>query len=143
MLRRPLGLYAATCHQSLFADFRTDLIVPVPLHKKRLRQRGFNQAILLGEILSQQSGIPLQRNNLQRIRWTEPQVNLSAAARPGNVKGAFAVADSGAITGKNVLLIDDVYTTGCTVSECSRVLKNAGAAGVAVLTVARAPEQGT
>jgi len=115
-------------------------IVPVPLHTRRLRQRGFNQAVLLGEILSRQWGVPLQRNNLQRSRWTEPQVNLTASARAENVKGAFTLAAPAKIAGKRILLVDDVYTTGSTVKECSRVLMAAGAAAVAVITVARAAE---
>jgi len=111
--------------------------VPVPLHLKRLRQRGFNQAILLGEIFAKKWGTPLSRNNLQRIRWTEPQVNLGAHERAVNVKGAFAVDSVKELSGKRILLVDDVYTTGSTVKECCRVLLKAGAAEVAVLTVAR------
>lgn len=140
MLRRPLGLLAAGFLDNCAAEFRADQIVPVPLHKKRLRQRGFNQAVLLGEIFSKRWGVPLQRNNLQRSRWTEPQVNLTAAARAENVNGAFSLAEPEKIVGKRILLVDDVYTTGSTVKECSRVLRHAGAAEVAVLTVARAPE---
>lgn len=141
MLRRPLALLAADRLDSFAVGFGADLIVPVPLHTKRLRQRGFNQAVLLGEIFSKRWGVPLQRNNLQRNRWTEPQVNLAASARPENVKGAFALTAPVQIAGKRILLVDDVYTTGSTVRECSRVLMAAGATAVAVLTVARAAEQ--
>ena len=117
---------------------RPDLIMPVPLHRKKLSRRGFNQAVLLGEILSQRLKIPLDRRNLRRIRWTEPQVNLAAGDRRKNVKGAFAVQDSDLVTGRRVLLVDDVLTTGSTAEECARVLKASGAADVTVITVARA-----
>lgn len=140
MLRRPLAELAAAHLDRHVAAFGADLLVPVPLHTKRLRQRGFNQAILLGEILAQRWGCPLQRNNLQRSRWTEPQVNLSAAARADNVRGAFTVRSPAEIAGRRILLVDDVYTTGSTARECCRVLLRAGAAAVTVLTVARAPE---
>lgn len=137
MLRKPLGLLSAGYLDGFAGEFGAALIVPVPLHVKRLRQRGFNQAILLGEIFSQKWGVPLSRNNLQRIRWTEPQVNLGARERAANVKGAFAVARPDEISGKKIFLLDDVYTTGSTAKECCRVLLKAGAADLAVLTIAR------
>jgi ComF family protein len=137
MLRRPLGLLGAAHLHAFATGFGADLILPVPLHIKRLRERGFNQAILIGEVFSEKWGVALSRNNLRRIRWTEPQVNLGAAERAANVKGAFAVDSANEITGKKVFLVDDVYTTGSTAKECSRVLMKAGAASVAVLTVAR------
>ncbi len=140
MLRNPLALLTASCLDAVAIDFSADLIVPVPLHKKRLRQRGFNQAVLLGEILSKSWGVALQRNNLQRSRWTEPQVNLSASARAENVKGAFTLTAPEEIAGKRILLVDDVYTTGSTVKECAKVLKKGGASAVAIITVARAEE---
>ena len=137
MLRRPLGLLAVSYLDGFVREFGAELILPVPLHVKRLRQRGFNQAILLGEIFAQRWELSLSRNNLKRIRWTEPQVNLGATERAANVKGAFAVASVKEISGKRIFLIDDVYTTGSTAKECCRVLMKAGAAEVAVLTVAR------
>jgi ComF family protein len=140
MLRRPLGLLSGPGFDQFVNGFRADLLIPVPLHRKRLQERGFNQAILLGEIFAQRWGIPLVRNNLQRIRWTEPQINLTASARAENVRGAFALADAAALAGQRVLLVDDVYTTGSTVKECARVLWKGGAAAVAVLTIARAIE---
>jgi ComF family protein len=103
-----------------------------------LRSRGFNQAILLGEVFSKEWNIHLDRHNLRRIRWTEPQVNLSALDRQRNVKGAFSVLNPERIRGRRVLLVDDVLTTGSTVEECAVVLKRAGALDVAVITVARA-----
>lgn len=137
-LARPLGLLAAGQLVPFARLTATDLIIPVPLHIKRLRQRGFNQAVLLGNVLAREWRIPLCRRNLRRIRWTEPQIGLSATERVSNVRGAFAVRDPALVRGKRVLLIDDVYTTGSTVAECARVLKQAGAQAVSVATVARA-----
>jgi len=137
-LRRPLGLLAAEQLAEVVTGRSPDLIVPVPLHAKRLRKRGFNQAILLGEVLEREWNIPLHRQAMQRVRWTEPQINLTAEQRQVNVKGAFAVADASAVAGKRVLLVDDVFTTGSTVDECAKVLKKSGATEVVVITVARA-----
>lgn len=137
ILRRPLGLLAAAHLDAFAKEFAADLILPVPLHVKRLKERGFNQALLIGEIFSQRWEVPLSRNNLKRTRWTEPQVNLGAAERAVNVKGAFSVSSDKEITGKRIILVDDVYTTGSTAKECSRILMKTGAADVAVLTVAR------
>jgi len=137
LLRKPLGLLAAAYLNDIAGEFGADLIVPVPLHVKRLRQRGFNQALLLGEIFSQKWEVPLSRSNLTRIRWTEPQVNLGAAERSANVKGAFALNNAREIAGRKIFLVDDVYTTGSTVKECCRVLLKEGATEVVVLTVAR------
>lgn len=111
-----------------------DLMLPVPLHPRRLRRRGFNQALLLGQAFP---AIPLRTDVLLRQRWTVPQVNLSPQERQANVKGAFAVAKPDVIIGRSVLLLDDVYTTGATVKECTLALRRAGAHTVTVLTVAR------
>lgn len=137
--RRPLSLLTAE-HLALFAaETSPDLLVPVPLHARRIRQRGFNQAILISEILSEEWRIPLERRLLRRTRWTEPQVNLAAGERAANVRGAFALAEPKRVKGARVMLVDDVLTTGSTVNECARVLKKGGAAAVYVVTVARVP----
>jgi ComF family protein len=137
-LRRPLALLTIERLSEFIRSRRSDLIMPVPLHRKKLSSRGFNQAVLLGEILAQRFSIPLDRRNLKRIRWTEPQVNLAAHERRSNVKGAFSLHDPALVNGRRVLLVDDVLTTGSTADECGRVLKTAGAADVTVVTVARA-----
>ncbi len=111
-----------------------DCIVPVPLHPRRLRQRGFNQALILARAFPPEK---VAYDLLVRLRWTEPQVNLSGRQRQDNIRGAFAVRRPEDIEGRTFLLIDDVYTTGATVRECAKVLMQAGAARVAVLTVAR------
>ena len=113
-----------------------DLLVPVPLHKQRLRFRGYNQSLILGKKISRRCGIPINRWSLVRIRDTPPQLGLPLAKRRKNVRGAFSVSRPDQIKGKNVLLIDDVFTTGSTVSECSRVLIKAGASKVDVVTLA-------
>jgi len=137
-LRRPLALLIVERLSGFIAERKPDLIVPVPLHARRLASRGFNQALLLGELLAREWQLPLQRRALRRIRWTEPQITLSAAQRRDNVRGAFIVADDAPVFSKRVVLVDDVFTTGSTVDECSRMLKKAGAAEVLVITVSRA-----
>jgi len=137
-LRRPLALLALESLSEFIRTRQPDLIMPVPLHRKKLSSRGYNQSVLLGEIFSQQLKVPMERCNLQRIRWTEPQVNLAASDRRANVKGAFTVRESVLVRDRRILLVDDVLTTGSTVEECGRVLKAAGAADVTVVTVARA-----
>lgn len=136
-LRRPLAILTADALTGFVTSLKPDLLVPVPLHVKRLRSRGFNQAVLIGEMLAAEWGISMERRVLQRIRWTEPQINLAAGQRKTNVKGAFAVADAEAVKNRTVLLFDDVYTTGSTVDECAKVLKRSGAGKVIVVTVAR------
>lgn len=135
---RPLALLTSRLLAPFIEEFPADLLIPVPLHVKRLRQRGFNQAVLLGEHLGREWRLPLSRRNLRRIRWTEPQINLSATERVANVRGAFSVTDPALVREKRIILVDDVYTTGSTAAECARVLFKAGAAEVIVVTIARA-----
>lgn len=137
-MRRPLALLALEHLELFIRQSGADLILPVPLHRRRLRSRGFNQALLLAELFSQNCHLPLDRHNLRRVRWTEPQVNLAAGQRRDNVKGAFAVTHAERLYGRRLLLVDDVCTTGSTVEECAVILKKAGAVDVTVVTVARA-----
>lgn len=137
-LRRPLGQLMAATLAPVVSDWQPDLLVPVPLYSKRLRERGFNQAILLATLLAKAWQIPLARTALYRIRWTIPQIELHHHEREANVRGAFAVPRPAIVEGKRVLLIDDVLTTGSTVAECARILKRAGARSVFVITLARA-----
>ena len=115
-----------------------DLLVPVPLHPKRLRERGFNQALLLGSAIGRRIGVSCTGFALKKTRWSEPQIHLSPKEREGNVKGSFAVMDPEEVRGKRVLLVDDVMTTGSTVNACARELLKAGAGEVDVFTLARA-----
>jgi ComF family protein len=137
-LHRPLALMTARHLAAFAAGTAAELIVPVPLHKKRLRWRGYNQAVLLAAVLAKEWRLPVARSALQRTRWTEPQINLAADERQQNVKGAFAVVDPRAVLGRRIILVDDVFTTGSTVEECAKTLKKAGAAEVSIVTVARA-----
>jgi ComF family protein len=124
-LKRPLCLELVAA---------ADLLAPVPLHRKRIKHRGFNQALLLAQAFPQAR---VAREAVVRTRHTQPQVGLKPKERRDNVKGAFAVTDPALVKGKHVLLVDDLYTTGATVKECARVLLKAGASRVEVLTVAR------
>jgi competence protein ComFC len=114
-----------------------DLIVPVPLHPTRQRERGFNQASLLAELLSARISLPC-KPLLQRIRYTTTQTALDRAERIENLRDAFRLRKNTDVRGLQVLLIDDVLTTGSTLSECARVLKRAGAISVHAATAARA-----
>ena len=118
------------------ADY--SLIIPVPLHAKRLRERGFNQAVILAREISGRFSIPLDFLTLRRHVFTEPQVNLGKDQRTTNVRGAFAVKNEKKVEGQKIILVDDVYTTGSTVKECAGMLMTHGAAEVAVLTMVRA-----
>ena len=127
----------------LFAPFmadvwkgEADIIVPVPLSKERLKSRGYNQALLLAKELSAVNGITVG-DALVRVKKTTPQKNMAQKQRQENLKNAFRVADVEIIKGKRVLLVDDVYTTGATAAECTRMLKKAGAIDVQILTAAR------
>jgi len=114
------------------------LILPVPLHRARLRQRGYNQALELACSLARHTGVPLRHDVLQRVRATSAQTELDAVARRRNVRGAFAVSPH-AVLPDHVVVLDDVMTTGTTLAECARTLKRAGVARVDVWAMARAP----
>src|SRR5881227_674225 len=118
-------------------DCNFDLIVPVPLHPTRERERGFNQASLLSELLSAQTSIRSQRV-LERVRYTTTQTALDRSERMENLHNAFRLRKNADVRGLRVLLIDDVLTTGSTLNECARVLKRAGALSVYGATAARA-----
>jgi ComF family protein len=140
-LARPLGLLTADALARFRQEVEPDMVVPVPLHRKRLRQRGFNQSQLIGEVLAKQWQLPLEIGNLQRVRWTEPQITLHASERVTNVAGAFAVKEPKRLAGKKVLLVDDVLTTGSTMRACVEPLRDAGVAVVFAVTVARGGRQ--
>jgi len=114
-----------------------DVIIPVPLHKRRLRERGYNQSALLAERLGTAMQVPVLHNVLYRNRYTMPQTRLDAQARSRNVDGAFSCPGSG-VRNKRVLLIDDVCTTGATLNACSLALRKGGAQSVWALTIAHA-----
>jgi ComF family protein len=135
---------ASRMSEALLADpsVRTVLagaavLVPVPLHPRRKRKRGFNQSELLAEELGRRAGVGVAAAALVRRKDTPPQTGLSAAARRANVGGAFAVRHRGQVAGRVVVLVDDVLTTGATASACARALKAAGAREVRLVTMAR------
>jgi ComF family protein len=123
-----------------FPDFdftEYSLIIPVPLHIRRLRERGFNQALILANAIGEKYQISVNFSLLKRLKFTLTQTGLDRSAREKNVKGTFAAIDNSKIDSQNIILIDDVYTTGATVNQCAKTLIKAGANKVAVLTLAR------
>jgi ComF family protein len=111
-----------------------DLIVPVPISWSSLQQRGFNQTELLARQISKKLGIPVDQKAISRVRDTPSQTGLSKEERQKNLLSAFQVKHKQNVKGKNILLVDDVYTTGSTSRECTKVLLEAGAACVCVIT---------
>ena len=133
-LARPLAsLMFEQCGALLGPD--VDALVPVPLARERERERGFNQATLLAGHLAAASGLTVEPRWLSRRRSTRPQTELTAGARRGNVARAFSASPR--VAGAHVVLVDDIVTTGATVAECARTLREAGARTVGVLAVAR------
>ncbi|MFZ3212944.1 MAG: ComF family protein [Terriglobales bacterium] len=135
-----LGRMLAEVIQGFGSEFRAAVIVPVPLHRSKLRQRGFNQAEEIARAALKnldRSGLTLAAGVLDRKRATESQTGLTDHQRQENVRGAFLVTSPELIKDQDVLLVDDVFTTGATASECARVLRRRGADRVFVATVAR------
>ena len=145
-MARPFGMLLFAAFIRFWDIKNIDLIIPVPLHTKRLKERGFNQSYLLvrnwkqlaAKLSIEMSDIAVERNVLVRSRWTEPQTGLGRKKRMKNIKNAFKVNDCSRIAGKRILLVDDVLTTGATVNECAKTLISDGAKRVDVLTLARA-----
>ena len=115
-----------------------DLILPIPLHKKRLRQRGYNQSLLMAKNVSQRSGIPFNPFLLYKKIETPPQAELKGEERRKNLKGVFDLRHPEKIKDKKILLVDDVYTTGATIETAAKLLLQAGALSVQALVGARA-----
>lgn len=137
-LRHPLADWLGeTIHDPRLRDRRFDILVPVPLHPARERERGFNQAQLLAELLSARISVPV-RPALERIRYTTTQTAFDRAERMENLRDAFRLRKKAHVRDLRVLLIDDILTTGSTLSECARVLRRAGAISVHAATAARA-----
>jgi ComF family protein len=134
-LERPLGNLLAEAVNKGHGP-RPDLLVPVPLHLDRLRDRGYNQSLQLARQVGKLLAVPVAPALLRRVRTTVPQQGLDASARKSNLRGAFTV--TGSLAGRHLLLVDDVLTTGATAGECTRVLQAAGAASVEVAVLGRA-----
>lgn len=118
----------------LIRTWHADVLVPVPLHKKRLRKRGYNQAEELAKALGQRLSIPVESQLLFRVKNTRPQKELKDKERPKNLENAFQIREN-VVKYKNIILIDDIYTTGTTINECARVLKNYGAVNIYYMAV--------
>jgi len=123
---------------NIFGDANYDLVIPVPLHRERLRWRGFNQAAMLANAVARRIDRPLDLRTLVRVRPTPPQTRQNRVERVKNLRRAFAVRRPARLSSRRILLIDDVMTTGATADECARTLIAAGARRVDVLTLARA-----
>ena len=117
-----------------------DFLIPVPLHPSRKRKRGFNQSEILALAISEKIGLPVLKDVLKRKKRTKDQTTLNAKQREENVRGAFSVKNEDRIVDKQIILVDDVMTTGATLKECARNLFEAGAKEVLGLTVAVAGE---
>ena len=135
-LKKALGEFTSEAAVRWFPD--ATMVMPVPLHRRRLWKRGFNQSLFLAESAAEALGVKVSLHGLGRIRHTRPQVGLSPDEREKNINGAFKIAGDGDVKGGRVLLVDDVYTTGATARECAKMLRRAGAEKVYILTVAQA-----
>ncbi len=138
-LARSLGLFTEDRFRRLFPAAVFDVILPVPLHPKRLRERGFNQCVLLARPLAARLGAPMRLDAVERVRHTLPQSAAAEADRRRNLKGAFVVRRPERLTGRSILLFDDVYTTGATLQELAKAVLSAGARRVCGLVLARSP----
>lgn len=115
---------------------KIDIIIPIPLHNRRLRYREFNQSLLLSNLIGQHLDRPVMKGVMAKIKDTRPQVDLDRDERRRNNKNAFSITDRRLIKGKRILLVDDVFTTGSTVNECAKILKRSGAYSVYAVTLA-------
>jgi len=137
-LARPLGDLLWRSLASRAGSLRDVLVVPVPLHPSRLAERGYNQSSLLARRVARHLGAPFAPLALARMRDTPKQATLDREARLANVAGAIHVREAGRVSGRAVLLVDDVSTTGATLDACSHALRTAGARAVATAVLARA-----
>ena len=130
--------YLMIKHQPKDCDYKEyDYILPIPIHRNRLRERGFNQSTLLAQSISNEIGINICTDALIRSKNTSPQSSLTRDARQTNVVGAFGIKNRNLIRGKRILILDDVFTTGATVNEAVNILWNEDPVEIDVLTLAR------
>lgn len=137
-LAKSLGALLASLARERIGDTKGMLMMPVPLHPRRLKERGFNQSLVLARAVAPLLDTRIDFLSLRRVRYTRPQTGLKRDERRRNVRGAFGLADNPGLKGKTVILVDDVTTTGNTLNECARALKRAGCERVFCLTLARA-----
>ena len=136
-LGHTLGSLLARFAEQWLPEAENPLIMPIPLHPRKLRERGFNQSLVLARHVASRTGFELDFLTLRRIRYTLPQAGLKGSERRRNVRRAFELTGQKAVKGRTVLLVDDVATTGSTLNECARVLIRAGAERVNCLVLAR------
>jgi ComF family protein len=136
-LANSLGTLLASFTRGWCQEANVFLVMPVPLHPKRLRERGFNQSLLLARHVASCMNADLDFLSLRRIRDTLPQTGLDRDKRPKNVRRAFEIKDPETVKERSVILVDDVATTGSTLNECARVLKTAGCVQVLCTVLAR------
>lgn len=137
LMARPLGELMARCYTTSGLPGKVDVAVPIPIHRSRLVDRGFNQSAEIARVFCKRVSLPMETNALVKTKKTRDQVDLPENERFANVEGAFAVSDPDPIQGKRVLIIDDVFTTGATVNEAAKTLRSAGASAVYAYTLAR------
>jgi ComF family protein len=136
-LAKSLGALLASFASDWLEDHGRYLMIPVPLHPQRLRERGYNQSLLLSRVMSPLLGMDIDLLSLRRVKYTRSQTGLNSEERKRNVRGAFALEKSKEFKGRSIILVDDVATTGYTMNECARVLKKAGCDKVLCLVLAR------
>ena len=125
-------------YQKEYIQFKIyDIIIPVPISKKRNRERGYNQSLLIAKGMAQNKNIKLRNNVISKVKNNNTQSKLNKEERAENVKNVYKIANNKEIIDKNILLIDDIFTTGATLNECSKMLKQANAKKVDVLTIAK------
>lgn len=130
--------FASLLHQKLSTlprTSQTDVIMPMPMHEKRLQARGFNQALEIARIVAKESKVPLDFKTCQRVKFTPPQASLPLKERTKNIRGAFKCQQD--LRGLNIAIVDDVMTTGASLDELAKTLKQAGAAHVVCWVIAR------
>ena len=138
-LQKPIKKLVIKYLQNLNLEFKNYIVIPVPLYKKREQERGFNQAKLIAEIFSDSLKLPLEQNILIRTKETESQAEIKDwDQRKENLNDAFSLESAGKIKDKNIILIDDVYTSGATVNEAIKILKTNGAKKILAFVIAKA-----
>lgn len=137
-LAKPIGSFMAERLKKLLLPIDNTVLIPVPLHKTRIRERGYNQSALLCQVIASKTDYFYSSRVLKRVRYTRSQTKLNTVDRAKNVKNAFKVISSNEINNKIAVLIDDVITTGSTMNECARVLMDNGAKCVYLFSMAKA-----
>jgi ComF family protein len=131
-----LGKNLGSSLKTTISQWNIDLIVPIPLHHLKKAERGFNQSLYIAKGISTVTKLPLNNSIIKRKRFTQSQTTMNLKERQKNISGAFTIKNKNRLSGKNVLLIDDVITTGATISECGKILLEYGAKKVYAASVA-------